>query len=82
MLLAEEMTEANKNSFAKFCNETSLPGWAYLNRDIPKIWKALWAAFLMAILIISVCLFYQNASQVRSKFEVEQRLMFQLFIAL
>jgi hypothetical protein len=55
------------NSFAKFCDETSLPGWAYLNRDIPKVWKALWGAFLIFILMISVYFFYRNTSQVRYK---------------
>ncbi len=63
----------NQHWLAKFCNETSLPGWAYLNRDIPKMWKAIWAIFLMVILIISVSFFYQNMSQVRYNFKVLQR---------
>jgi hypothetical protein len=62
------MMASNQHGLAKFCNETSLPGWAYLNRDIPKLWKALWALFLIAILIISVYFFYRNTSQVRYNF--------------
>jgi hypothetical protein len=60
----EVIMATNLHGLAKFCNETSLPGWANLNREIPKMWKALWAAFLLFILIISVFFLYQNTSQV------------------
>ena len=43
-----------KNAFHKFCDETSLPGWSYLNHEISLIWKMLWIIFLIAICGLSV----------------------------
>ncbi len=36
------------NVFYKFCDETSLPGWQYLNREMNKVWKMIWIVFLVA----------------------------------
>jgi hypothetical protein len=42
------------NAFCKFCGETSLPGWAYLNHEMSKPWKVLWIIFLIAVCGISI----------------------------
>jgi hypothetical protein len=41
--------KVKNNAFCKFCKETSLPGWAYLNREMNKLWKMVWIVFLIAI---------------------------------
>jgi hypothetical protein len=50
-------TEQSKNlkneGFSKFCNETSLPGWAYLQREMSHLWNVLWIIFLIIIVILS-----------------------------
>ena len=44
-------------AFCRFCNETSLPGLPYLNREMSKPWKLLWVLFLIAIYISSSYVF-------------------------
>jgi hypothetical protein len=50
-------TEKSKNlkneGFSKFCDETSLPGWAYLASEMSHLWKFLWIIFLIIIVILS-----------------------------
>ena len=41
------------SAFAKYCRETSLPGWSYLGRDINPTCKVIWAVFLLGILGLS-----------------------------
>lgn len=36
------------NVFYKFCDETSLPGWPYLIREMNTVWKIIWIVFLVA----------------------------------
>ena len=36
------------NVLHKFCGETSLPGWPYLNREMSQVWKMIWILFLLA----------------------------------
>ena len=36
------------NVLHKFCGETSLPGWPYLNREMSQVWKMIWIVFLLA----------------------------------
>ena len=43
-----------ENVFYKFCCETSLPGWPYLNRQMSKVWKVIWIFFLIATCGISI----------------------------
>ncbi len=44
-------------AFFRFCNETSLPGLPYLNREMNKPWKIFWVLFLIAIYITSFYVF-------------------------
>ena len=44
-------------AFCRFCNETSLPGLPYLNREMGKPWKLIWVLFLIAIYISSSYVF-------------------------
>jgi hypothetical protein len=36
--------------FSKFCEETSLHGWSYLNHKMTKIWKIIWMFFILLII--------------------------------
>ncbi len=49
----EQSQNLKNEGFSKFCNETSLPGWAYLNREMSHLWKVLWIVFLIIIVILS-----------------------------
>ena len=40
-------------AFTKFCDETSLHGLPYLNREMSKTWKMIWILFILAIWIVS-----------------------------
>jgi hypothetical protein len=53
-------SEEKKIGFSKFCEETSLPGWSYLNHDMSKFWKVLWIVFLCLIIAISVYVIVEN----------------------
>jgi hypothetical protein len=53
----------NNNGFSKFCQETSLPGWSYLNSDISKVWKLLWIFFLCSAICHSAYVVYVNTQQ-------------------
>jgi hypothetical protein len=50
----------NKKGFSKFCQETSLPGWSYLNYEMSRFWKVLWIVFLCLIIGISVYVIVEN----------------------
>ncbi len=60
-------TEQSKNlkneGFSKFCNETSLPGWSYLKREMSQMWKFLWMVFLIIIVILSGFVLVINTRQ-------------------
>jgi hypothetical protein len=45
--------KAKIRAFAKFCDETSLHGLPYLNREMSKTWKMIWIFFIIFIWIIS-----------------------------
>jgi hypothetical protein len=49
----EQYKNLKNGGFSKFCNETSLPGWSYLNHEMSQIWKVLWIIFLIIIVILS-----------------------------
>ncbi len=42
------------NVFHKFCSETSLPGWPYLNREMSQVWRLIWVSFLLTACATSV----------------------------
>ena len=44
-------------AFCRFCNETSLPGLPYLNREMSKPWKLIWVLFLIVIYVSSSYVF-------------------------
>ncbi len=46
--------DGKENVFHKFCGETSLPGWPYLNRKMSKVWRVIWIIFLIATCAISI----------------------------
>jgi hypothetical protein len=63
MIKPEIPVEANPSemkSFSKFCNETSLHGWAYLNYNMNKIWKITWILFIFLIIGTSVLVIEMN----------------------
>ena len=51
LIKKKELTE---NVFHKFCGETSLPGWPYLNRKMSKVLRVIWIIFLIATCGISI----------------------------
>ena len=59
----ENSDEKDKKGFSKFCEETSLPGWSYLNFDICKFWKLLWIIFLCLAVCLSVLVVIVNVQQ-------------------
>jgi hypothetical protein len=40
--------------FSKFCSETSLPGWSYLNHRMNQFWKIIWIIFLCFVVANSI----------------------------
>jgi uncharacterized integral membrane protein len=52
--------------FNLFCKETSLHGWSYFSQEkmMTKVWKMLFAAFILVIIIVSFALIWNNTSQV------------------
>ena len=62
----EIISSTSKSNFAKFCKDTSLHGWSYLNHSkMPKVWKFFWSTFLMIIVLLSVFFFVINTNQVK-----------------
>ena len=50
----------SNNGFFKFCQETSLPGWSYLNYEMIKFWKIIWIIFLFFVICLSVFVLQAN----------------------
>ena len=62
----ERISSSSKSNFAKFCKDTSLHGWSYLNHSkMPKVWKFFWSTFLIIIVLLSVFFFVINTNQVK-----------------
>jgi hypothetical protein len=59
----EQSKKLKNEGFSKFCNETSLPGWAYLKREMSHLWKVLWIIFLIIIVILSGFVLVINTQQ-------------------
>ncbi len=53
--------------FRKFCMETSLHGWAYINREPVGIRKIVWLLFLTAVSVLSIFSVFKNSEQVQIK---------------
>jgi hypothetical protein len=60
----KEENEERGNSFQMFCDETTLHGWSYLNKEISRTRKVIWIAILLSILSISSWFIYTNVNQV------------------
>jgi hypothetical protein len=59
----ENSRKMEKCGFSKFCEETSLPGWSYLNYEMSKLWKLLWIIFLCIVVVVSVYVLVVNTQQ-------------------
>jgi hypothetical protein len=59
----EKSRKMEKSGFSKFCEETSLPGWPYLNYEMSKLWKLLWIIFLCIVVVVSVYVLVANTQQ-------------------
>jgi hypothetical protein len=59
----EKQQKMANNGFSKFCEETSLPGWSYLNHEMSKVWKILWILFLFFLTLLSVFVVLVNIQQ-------------------
>ncbi len=63
----EEKLET-KNIFQTFCDDTTLHGCSYLSKDISRIGRFIWSAFLMIIFSVSIFFIYININQVAHTF--------------
>jgi hypothetical protein len=45
---------SDMQQFLKFCDETSLHGWSYLNHKMNKVWKIIWILFIFLIIGTSI----------------------------
>ncbi len=53
-----------KRTFFKFCSETSLHGWRYLNvGEMSLPWKMIWLIFLLVVSFVSVYVIVVNTQQ-------------------
>jgi hypothetical protein len=59
----EKHPNPKKKGFSKFCAESSLHGWSYLNHEMNQFWKILWILFLFLIVIMSVVVVVENVQK-------------------
>jgi hypothetical protein len=81
----EKSEKIEKNVFSKFCQETSLHGWSYLDREKSKVWKGLWFIFLLIIIVLSGYVLVINTKQyleafMKTKLQQQSKLQQIIFI--
>ena len=62
--MSNDFSEKPEIGFRKFCQNTTLHGWAYLDRESGIIRRAIWLTFLIVVGATSIFYFYQNYQQV------------------
>jgi hypothetical protein len=59
-----EESIASKNILRTFCDQTTLPGWSYLSKDISRTGRFIWSSFMLIIFSVSIFFIYINIEQV------------------
>jgi hypothetical protein len=57
----------SKNILKTFCDQTTLPGWSYLSKDISRTGRFIWSSFMLIIFSVSIFFIYINIEQVGNK---------------
>ncbi len=56
--------DETKNILKTFCDQTTLPGWSYLSKDISRTGRFIWSSFMLIIFSVSIFFIYINIEQV------------------